>query len=209
MLRFDHHGQTFAVYRTAEGNLYATDGMCTHGDAHLAQGLVIGNQIECPKHNGRFDIRDGSPQRPPVCVGLKTYRVTVSDGKLLLDLASAGGAGAAVVETAYEFRVVSNENVATFIKELVLEPEAVSPVLRYQPGDYIQLEIPPYEEIAFASFAVAAPYANVWTTQHVYDFRAVNRTATRRNYSMASNPHVERSPPFQRPHRHASPGAAL
>ncbi len=192
VLRFDHGGQTFAIYRTADGNYYATDGMCTHEDAHLAQGLVIGNQIECPKHNGRFDIRDGSPQRPPVCMGLRTYKVMVRQGKLLLDLASAGGAGAAV-ETAYEFRVVSNENVATFIKELVLEPEAASPALRHQPGDYIQLEIPPYDEIAFASFAVAAPYANVWTAQHVYDYKAVNRAATRRNYSMASNPQVERN----------------
>jgi len=193
VVRFDHGGQTIAVYRTADGNYYATDGLCTHENVDLAQGLVIGNQIECPKHNGRFDIRDGSPQRPPVCVGLKTYKVMVKNGKLLLNLTPAGGAGVAAVETAYEFRVVSNENVATFIKELVLEPEAASPALRYQPGDYIQLEIPVYDEIAFTSFAVPSPYSNVWIAQHVYRYKAVNGRPTRRNYSMASNPHVERN----------------
>ena len=34
---------------------YATDGLCTHEQVHLADGLVMDNIIECPKHNGRFD----------------------------------------------------------------------------------------------------------------------------------------------------------
>ena len=69
VIRFDHEGKTYAVYRTADGNLYATDGICTHGNAHLADGFVSGTLIECAKHNGRFDITDGSPRRQPVCVG--------------------------------------------------------------------------------------------------------------------------------------------
>jgi MocE subfamily Rieske [2Fe-2S] domain protein len=192
VLRFDHDGRTFAIYRTADGKLHASDGLCTHGNAHLADGLVIGNQIECPKHNGRFDVRDGSPQRPPACVGLRTHPVRVERGRLLLNLAACGGTAAAA-ETAYQFRVVSNENVATFIKELVLEPEAQSPAFRYQPGQYLQLEIPPYDKIDFRSFCVAAPFAQVWTAQRVFDFKAANPAATRRNYSMASNPQIERT----------------
>ena len=65
MIRFDHENKTYAIYRTAEGTLYATDGICTHGNTHLADGFVKGKLIECPKHNGRFDITDGSPQRLP------------------------------------------------------------------------------------------------------------------------------------------------
>jgi Na+-transporting NADH:ubiquinone oxidoreductase subunit F len=84
VLRYDHGDKTYAIYRTADDKYYATDGLCTHGNTHLADGLVIGNQIECPKHNGRFDIRDGSPQRKPICVGLKTYPVRINDGKLYL-----------------------------------------------------------------------------------------------------------------------------
>ena len=91
VIRFDHEEQTYAIYRTAEGALYATDGQCTHGKTHLAEGLVKGTLIECPKHNGRFDITDGSPQRKPVCVALKTYPAREHDGKLFIELASVGG----------------------------------------------------------------------------------------------------------------------
>ncbi len=78
----------------------------------------------------------------PVCVALKTYKAREHDGKIFLDLNSAGGCGLAQASTAYSFRVVSNENVATFIKELVLEPEPGSPLLRYQPGDYLAARHP-------------------------------------------------------------------
>jgi len=88
VIRFDHEGRTYAIYRTAEGNLYATDGLCTHGNAHLADGFVTGTLVECAKHNGRFDITDGSPQRPPACVPLKTYQAGERDGKIFLNLGS-------------------------------------------------------------------------------------------------------------------------
>ena len=80
VLRFDHANQTFAIYRTADDHCYATDGICTHGNAHLADGLVKGTLIECAKHNGRFDIRDGSPQRLPVCVGSRPMRCARAAG---------------------------------------------------------------------------------------------------------------------------------
>lgn len=188
VVRFDHEQKTYAIYRLADGSLHATDGICTHGNTHLADGLVKGRLIECPKHNGRFDIADGSPQRQPVCVALKTYSVRERDGKIFLDLASAGGCGVARKETLYKFRVVSNENVATFIKELVLEAEAGSPSLEYQPGDYLQFDIPAYDEISFEEIAVTPPFAEVWKTQHVFDFCSGNSAPVRRNYSFATNP---------------------
>jgi Na+-transporting NADH:ubiquinone oxidoreductase subunit F len=192
VLRFDHEKKTYAIYRTAEGDLYATDGICTHGNTHLADGLVKGKLIECPKHNGRFDISDGSPQRHPVCVALKTYRAREHEGKIFLDLTSAGGCGAKQSPTTYRFRVVSNENVATFIKELVLEPEPGSPLPAYQPGDYLQLDIPAYGEISFQEIAVKSPFAEVWKAQHVFDFRSENNLPLRRNYSLATNPAVDK-----------------
>jgi 3-phenylpropionate/trans-cinnamate dioxygenase ferredoxin component len=48
--------------------------------------VVMGNVIECPKHNGRFDLRDGSVQRSPVRVPLRMYDVKVEDGKVWVDL---------------------------------------------------------------------------------------------------------------------------
>jgi Na+-transporting NADH:ubiquinone oxidoreductase subunit F len=187
-LRFEHENHTYAVYRSFDGKCYATDGICTHGNAHLADGFVKGYLIECAKHNGRFDIRDGSPQRQPVCVGLKTYSVREEHGKLFLDLSSASGYGATTPATIYTFRVISNENVATFIKELVLEPDPASPHLSYQPGDYIQMDIPAYRERTLRQVEVKPPYDSFWQENQIYDYPASNPVPCRRNYSLASNP---------------------
>jgi len=83
--RFDHGGRTFAVYRVGD-NVYASDGLCTHEQAHLCDGLVLAHVIECPKHNGRFDIRDGRPLGAPVCIALKTYPARVEDGQILIQI---------------------------------------------------------------------------------------------------------------------------
>jgi 3-phenylpropionate/trans-cinnamate dioxygenase ferredoxin component len=86
VIRFDHAGRTFAIYRSADDAYFATDGWCTHEKAHLADGLVMDNIIECPKHNGRFDYTTGAAKGAPVCVDLKTYPVKVEGGRVLLDL---------------------------------------------------------------------------------------------------------------------------
>jgi len=192
VIRFDHESRSYAIYRTADDKFFATDGICTHGNAHLADGMVKGTLIECPKHNGRFDIRDGSAQRAPACVALKTYAVEERSEKLFFDLTSAGGLGVLAPATTYTFRVVSNRNVATFIKELVLEPEHTSPPLAYRPGDYMQFDIPVYVNRSLANIEVESPYAAVWQTQHVFDFVAANRAPCRRNYSFASNPATDK-----------------
>ncbi len=78
VIRFDHGGRTFAVYRLPDGTPAATDGLCTHERVHLSDGLVMGGQIECPKHNGRYDIRTGAALRAPVCVDLATYPARIT-----------------------------------------------------------------------------------------------------------------------------------
>jgi MocE subfamily Rieske [2Fe-2S] domain protein len=84
--RFDHREQTYAIYRDGEGTLFATDGICTHGRTHLSEGLVIEKMIECPKHNGRFNLEDGSPARKPVCRALQTYEIIEKEGGIFLRL---------------------------------------------------------------------------------------------------------------------------
>ncbi len=85
VMRFDHAGSTFAIYRIAQG-FFASDGWCTHEHTHLADGFVIDSEIECPLHQGRFDIPSGKPKSPPVCVRLKTYPVKVEGDQVLLAL---------------------------------------------------------------------------------------------------------------------------
>ncbi len=86
VLRFDRDGKTFALYRSPDNKYYATDGLCTHEQVHLADGLVMDHIIECPKHNGRFDYRTGAAKGAPVCVDLKTYPVKVEAGRVLLQV---------------------------------------------------------------------------------------------------------------------------
>jgi Na(+)-translocating NADH:ubiquinone oxidoreductase F subunit len=192
-IRFDHGRKSYALYRDEEGRLFASDGFCTHGNTHLSGGLVKGKIIECPKHNGRFNLIDGSPARAPVCRGLATYPVEERNGRLHINVERAGGVGARTHET-FRFRVVSNRSVATFIKELVLEPENGSGNIAFAPGDYLQLDIPAYDSIRFRDFDIPEPFASVWKTQHVFDHVARNPESGRRNnYSLASNPHRERA----------------
>ena len=85
VIRFDHEGKTFALYRK-DDEFFATDGLCTHEQIHLADGLVMDYVIECPKHNGRFDYRTGAAKGAPVCVDLNTYPVKVEAGQLFINL---------------------------------------------------------------------------------------------------------------------------
>ncbi len=193
VIRFDHGKKTYALYRDDQGNLYATDGFCTHGNTHLSEGLVKGKIIECAKHNGRFNLSDGSPARTPICRGLATYPLEERAGRLRLNIVRAGGAGAREQKT-YRFRVVSNRSVATFIKELVLEPLDSTHAVAFTPGDYLQFDIPTYEAVRFREFDIPEPFATVWENQHVFDLVARNAEPGRRNnYSIASNSQFERT----------------
>ncbi len=87
VIRFDHAGRTFAIYRSPEDTFHATDGLCTHESVHLADGLVMDNIIECPKHNGRFDYKTGVAKGAPVCVNLQTYPVKVESDRVFIDIA--------------------------------------------------------------------------------------------------------------------------
>jgi len=88
VIRFDHAGRTYAVYRTGTDGYYATDGLCTHARVHLAGGFMVDDIIECPKHNGRFNFKTGEAQGAPACVNLRTYPVRVESDRVLLHLPS-------------------------------------------------------------------------------------------------------------------------
>ena len=85
IIRFDHDNKTYCVYRLKDG-YYATDGVCTHENVHLEEGLVMDDEIECPMHQGIFNIKTGKAISPPACEDLKTYQVKVENGKIYLKL---------------------------------------------------------------------------------------------------------------------------
>lgn len=84
--RLDHDGKTFAIFRSPEGDYFATDGYCTHEKSHLVDGWVEGHIIECSRHFGQFDYRTGEAVELPACVNLRTHRVTQRDGRLFLEI---------------------------------------------------------------------------------------------------------------------------
>ena len=86
LVRFDHGKRTFAIYKDPKGNFFATDGWCTHEGVHLCDGLVMGDKIECPKHNGQFDYRTGEAKRLPACLDLKTYPVKVEGDRVYIEV---------------------------------------------------------------------------------------------------------------------------
>lgn len=68
-----------AVYKLG-GKCYATADRCTHQSVRLSDGLVIDDFIECPLHQGRFDIATGKARGAPVSVALPTYPTKIEDG---------------------------------------------------------------------------------------------------------------------------------
>ena len=78
-------GRDIAIYAVG-ADVYATDNTCTHGHARLCDGYLDGHEIECPLHQGRFDVRDGRPMCAPVTEALRSYPVKVEGGRVFLQV---------------------------------------------------------------------------------------------------------------------------
>ena len=68
--------QEIAVFNLA-GAYYAMDDVCTHDGGPLAEGVIEGHVIECPRHGARFDIRNGAVLAMPATLPAATYAVRV------------------------------------------------------------------------------------------------------------------------------------
>ncbi len=77
------NGRDIAIYAVGEA-VYATDNTCTHGQARLCDGFLDGHEIECPLHQGKFDVRDGRPLCDPVADALRSYPVKVQGQRVYL-----------------------------------------------------------------------------------------------------------------------------
>lgn len=81
----DIDGTPVALYRLDE-EVFATHGICTHALAFLADGFVEEGKIECPLHQGLFDIRSGKALCAPLTKDVQTFAVKVESGKVFVDL---------------------------------------------------------------------------------------------------------------------------
>ena len=85
VLGVDVAGRDIALY-TVGDEVFATDNLCTHGHARLCDGFLEGHEIECPLHQGKFDVRDGRPTCAPVTEPLRSYPVKIEGARVFIQL---------------------------------------------------------------------------------------------------------------------------
>ncbi len=75
-----------ALYEV-EGEVFATDNLCTHGAARMSDGFLEGREIECPLHQGRFDVCTGKAMCAPLTQDLRVYPVRIENKRVLVNMA--------------------------------------------------------------------------------------------------------------------------
>jgi phenylpropionate dioxygenase-like ring-hydroxylating dioxygenase large terminal subunit len=88
VLSVEVDGSSVALYRLAN-EVFATAGICTHAMAVLSDGFVEDGKIECPLHQGQFDIRSGKALCAPATEDLRTYAVKLEGDDVFIDMERA------------------------------------------------------------------------------------------------------------------------
>jgi len=83
--RVDLDRRPLAVFDTPTG-IYVSLALCNHGGADLCDGYFDGHVIECPLHQGAFDVRDGRPVDTPATRPMRTFPARVKDGMVQVQL---------------------------------------------------------------------------------------------------------------------------
>lgn len=78
-------GRRIAVYRV-DGEAYATDDICSHGRANLSEGWLEDGLIECPLHQGLFDVKTGEPKGLPCTVAITTFPARIDGEDVLVQI---------------------------------------------------------------------------------------------------------------------------
>lgn len=78
-------GKEIALYEV-DGEVFATDNICTHGAARMSDGFLEGREIECPLHQGRFDVCSGKAMCAPLTENIRTYPVKIENLRVMLKL---------------------------------------------------------------------------------------------------------------------------
>ena len=79
-------GQSRLMIVNVDGQLYATDRICTHEEADLSAGFLIGSVVTCPLHLSRFDVTSGAVQNAPATASLKTYSLKIEGTSVYVEL---------------------------------------------------------------------------------------------------------------------------
>lgn len=84
-LKVESGDLTLAIFNV-DGEYYVTDDLCTHGPGSLSEGYIEDDVVECNFHNGQFNIKTGEVVAPPCMVPVKTYKTTIENGRVFIEV---------------------------------------------------------------------------------------------------------------------------
>ena len=69
-----------------DGKIYAIANVCTHDGGPLGEGYLLGEEIECPRHGARFNVRSGEVKVLPAIMPIPTFEVKIEGDDILVDV---------------------------------------------------------------------------------------------------------------------------
>ena len=82
---FPANGTNIAL-ANVDGTYYALQDVCTHDGGPLGEGFIWGDEIECPRHGARFDVKTGRVMALPAVLPVRTYPVQVEGDEVMVDV---------------------------------------------------------------------------------------------------------------------------
>ena len=86
LMRVEANGVPVCLVRLASGEVFAISDLCSHEEIELSDGELDGEDVECPAHGSRFNVRTGEVSGLPAEDPVPTYPVTIDDGKIIIDV---------------------------------------------------------------------------------------------------------------------------
>ncbi|MCI1003401.1 anthranilate 1,2-dioxygenase ferredoxin subunit AndAb [Herbaspirillum sp. C7C8] len=131
--------QAVAVFRLGE-EIFALKDLCTHGNAKLSDGYVEDGCVECPLHQGLFDIRSGAPRCAPVTEAVRSFPVRVVAGRVEIGVGVEGDAApAASAAPALQQVQATLEGITRAAPDVAILRLRCAAPLSYRAGQYIDL----------------------------------------------------------------------
>ena len=75
-----------AIARSDDGDFYAINDICSHGEVSLAEGEIVGCEVECWAHGARFDLRTGEATELPAIDPVEAYSLRIDGERVLVDV---------------------------------------------------------------------------------------------------------------------------
>ena len=78
-------GQKIAIFDLG-GNLYAIENTCPHRGGPLSEGILAGEEVICPWHGSRFNVKTGAVTNPPARTGVRSFPVKIEGNDVLVEV---------------------------------------------------------------------------------------------------------------------------